>query len=251
MAPKRYTYGTDASQFAELYLPAAQSRAGVVVIIHGGFWRSRYTLDLGAPLAEDLSARGFACWNLEYRRAGNGGGWPQTFEDIAAGIDLLATAAAEHDLDTGTTTALGHSAGGHLAVWAAGRSVLPAGAPGGGVPAVPLTGVVSQSGVLNLGLAAEEQLGNGAVRDFLGEPEGEKYRLADPMTAVPLPATILALHGEDDTTVPLSQSQTYVDAARSAGAPAELEIIPGDHFAMITPGTDAWERVVAAVERLA
>ena len=250
MAPQRYAYGSDPSQFAELYLPAAQPRAGVVVIIHGGFWRSQYTLDLGAPLAEDLSSRGFACWNLEYRRVGNGGGWPQTFEDVAAGIDLLASAAEEHGLNTSTTTALGHSAGGHLAVWAAGRSSLPADAPGGGTPAVPLTGVVSQSGVLNLQRAHEERLGNGAVRDFLGKPDGEKYRLADPMTAIPLPVPVLALHGEEDTTVPLSQSQSYVDAARAADAQAELVQIPGDHFAMITPGTDAWAQVAAAVERL-
>jgi acetyl esterase/lipase len=249
MAPQRYAYGSDPSQFAELYLPAGQARA-VVVIIHGGFWRSRYTLDLGIPLAQDLSSRGFACWNLEYRRVGNGGGWPQTFEDVAAGIDLLASAAKEHNLDTGTTTALGHSAGGHLAVWAAGRPTLPVDAPGGGVPAVPLTGVVSQSGILNLQRADEEQLGSRAVRDLLGEPDGDKYRLADPMTAIPLPVPVLALHGSEDTTVPLSQSGSYVDAARAAGAQAELVEIPGDHFAMITPGTGAWDRVVAAVERL-
>lgn len=251
MAAQRYAYGSDPSQFAELYLPAGQLRTGVVVIIHGGFWRSQYTLDLGVPLAEDLSSRGFACWNLEYRRVGNGGGWPQTFEDVAAGIDLLASAAEEHSLDTSTTTALGHSAGGHLAVWAAGRSFLPVDAPGGGVPAVPLTGVVSQSGVLNLQRAHEERLGNGAVRDFLGEPDGEKFRLADPMTATPLAVPVLALHGKEDTTVPLGQSQSYVDAARAAGAQAELVQIPGDHFAMITPGTAAWTQVAAAVERLA
>ncbi|WP_299168515.1 alpha/beta hydrolase [uncultured Arthrobacter sp.] len=247
---QRYTYGKDPSQFADLYLPAGQASPGVVVIIHGGFWRSRYTLELGVPLAEDLSSRGSTCWNLEYRRVGNGGGWPQTFEDIAAGIDLLSSASKEHGLDTSTTTALGHSAGGHLAVWAAGRSSLPADAPGGGVPAVPITGVVSQSGVLNLQLADEERLGDGAVRDFLGEPNGTKYQLADPMRALPLPVPVLALHGEEDTTVPLSQSASYVDAARAADATAELVQIPGDHFAMITPGTVAWTQVVAAVERL-
>jgi acetyl esterase/lipase len=247
---QRYTYGSDPSQFADLHLPAGQVRSGVVVIIHGGFWRSRYTYELGVPLAQDLNGRGFACWNLEYRRVGNGGGWPGTFEDVAAGIDLLATAAAEHSLDTRTTTALGHSAGGHLAVWAAGRSFLPEDAPGAGVPAVPLTGVVSQSGVLNVQRAHEERLGNGAVQDLLGEPDSEKYRLADPMTVIPLPVPVLALHGAGDTTVPVSQSESYVEAAVSAGATAELIQLPGDHFAMIPPGTDAWDGVVDAVERL-
>lgn len=248
--PQRYTYGSDPNQFAELHLPVGQQQPGVVVIVHGGFWRSRYTLELGTPLAEDLSSRGFACWNLEYRRVGNGGGWPESFQDVAAGIDLLAFAAREHGLNTSTTTALGHSAGGHLAVWAAGRPSLPPDAPGGGVPTVPITGVVSQSGVLNLQRAREERLGNGAVQDFLGEPDGEKYRLADPMSVVPLSVPVLALHGEEDSTVPLSQSQSYVDAAVAEGATAEVIRIPGDHYAMITPGTDAWASVVTAIERL-
>lgn len=249
MAPQRYTYGSDPSQFADLYLPAGEVR-GVVVIVHGGFWRSQYTLDLGVPLAEDLAERGYVCWNLEYRRVGNGGGWPATFEDVAAGIDLIAEAAREHGFNTSTTTALGHSAGGHLAVWAAGRASLPAGAPGAGEPVVPLTAVVSQSGVLNLERAVEERLGGGAALDLLGETDDGRLPLADPMSVLPLPVPVLALHGEDDTTVPLNQSESYVEAATAAGAEAELIVIPGDHFAMITPGTDAWERVVEAVERL-
>ncbi|WP_323959932.1 prolyl oligopeptidase family serine peptidase [Arthrobacter sp. JZ12] len=251
MASQRYTYGEDPSQFADLYLPEGDRRAGAVITIHGGFWRSRYTCELGVPLAEDLAARGFTCWNLEYRRVGNGGGWPETFEDIAAGIDLLSVAAGEHSLNLTTTTALGHSAGGHLAVWAAGRTSLPGSAPGAGSVAVPLTGVVSQSGVLNLRRAREERLGDGAVADFLGEPREDNYRLADPMTAIPLPVPVLALHGAEDDTVPLSQSKSYVNAALTAGATAELVIIPGDHFAMITPGTSAWQLVVDAVVRLA
>ncbi|MFD1845462.1 alpha/beta hydrolase [Arthrobacter flavus] len=253
VTPQRYTYGDDPSQFAELYLPAGEMRPGVVVIIHGGYWRSGYGLDLGQPLAQDLASRGYACWNLEYRRAGNGGGWPETFADVHAGIDLLATAAGDHGLDLTVTTALGHSAGGHLAVWAAGRSTLPDGAPGAGTPTVQLTGVVSQSGVLNLADAHDQGLGDGAVLNLLGVDPAEdpvRYRLADPMTAIPLAVPVLALHGEDDSTVPLSQSDSYATTAVAAGANAELIMIPGDHFAMITPGTEAWTRVVQAVDRL-
>ncbi len=252
--PRRYSYGSDPSQFADLYLPAGQAPGPVVVIIHGGYWRSTYGAELGEPLALDLAGRGYACWNLEYRRAGNGGGWPQTFEDVSAGIDLLASAASEHGLDLGAVTALGHSAGGHLAVWAAGRAGLPQGAPGSGEPAVPLTAVVSQSGVLNLGQAHGLGLSDGAVENLLGTPpsaDPERYRLADPMTAVPLSVPVYALHGEDDTTVPLSQSESYVAAAAAAGAAAELIQIPGDHFAMITPGTQAWDRVVATLGKAA
>ena len=123
----KYQYGEDPSQFGELYLPELPdggARRGVVVVIHGGYWRSQYGAELGEPLAKDLAAHGMAAWNLEYRRAGNGGGWPNTFADVLAGIDKLADLAADHSLDLDRVVALGHSAGGHLAVWAAGRDRL-------------------------------------------------------------------------------------------------------------------------------
>ena len=250
VTPQRYTYGDDPSQFADLYLPPDGTEArGTVVIIHGGYWRSTYGAELGEPLAQDLVTRGYACWNLEYRRAGNGGGWPATFDDVAAGIDHLAVAAGEHGLDLRSTTVLGHSAGGHLAVWAAGRSRLPAGAPGAGSPAVPLTAVVSQAGVLNLREARDLDLSDGAVENLLGEPEdAERYALADPMTAVPLDLPVYAVHGEKDTTVPPSQAESYVAAATAAGATAELVLVPGDHFAVITPGSKAWTRIVELLD---
>jgi acetyl esterase/lipase len=120
-----HRYGSDPAQFGELSLPDGVP-LGTVVVIHGGFWRARYDLSLGRPLAADLAARGYAAWNLEYRRALAGGGWPATFEDVAAGIDLLATL----PVDTSRVVAVGHSAGGHLAAWAAGRAALPPGTPG-------------------------------------------------------------------------------------------------------------------------
>ena len=100
-----------------------------MVVIHGGFWKARYGAEWGAPLAADLAVRGWAAWNLEYRRVGNGGGWPATLADVAAGIDLLAELAAERSRPR-RVVAIGHSAGGHLATWAAGRPALPAGAVG-------------------------------------------------------------------------------------------------------------------------
>ena len=244
--PLRLPYGKHPDQYAELTLPdgggtaPAQNLPPVVVIIHGGYWRSRYTAELGRPAARDLAGRGYACWNLEYRRAGSGGGWPETFEDIDAGIDALAPAAREYGLDLSRVTVLGHSAGGHLAVWAAGRT----GA------AVPVTAVVSQAGVLNLAEAMELNLSDGAVRNFLGsspKADPHRYRSADPMQRLPLTVPVTALHGDRDRHVPLSQSAGYVQAAVEAGSPAELRMLPGDHFELITPGTEAWAAVVKAV----
>lgn len=249
--PRRYRYGDDPSQFADLYLPPGGTAVrGVVVIIHGGYWRSTYGAELGVPLARDLAPRGYACWNLEYRRAGNGGGWPETFDDVAAGIDHLAVAAAEHGLDLGATTALGHSAGGHLAVWAAGRPTLPPGAPGAGAPVVPFAAVVSQAGVLDLAQARALGLSDDAVENLLGAPgDPDRYALADPMTAIPLAVPVYAVHGTEDTTVPPAQSEAYVAAASAAGATAELVCVPGDHFAVITPGSEAWAAVLARLEQ--
>ncbi len=252
-APQRYRYGDDPSQFADLYLPGGETAVrGVVVIIHGGYWRSTYGAELGEPLAQDLAPRGYACWNLEYRRAGNGGGWPATFDDVAAGIDHLAVAADDHGLDLRSTTALGHSAGGHLAVWAAGRFALPSGAPGAGTPVVPLTAVVSQAGVLDLVEARALGLSGNAVENLLGAPgDPERYALADPMTVLPLEVPVYAVHGTEDTTVPPSQSEAYVAAATAAGATAELVRVPGDHFAVITPGSPAWEAILDRLEEAA
>ncbi|GAB3528805.1 alpha/beta hydrolase family protein [Arthrobacter monumenti] len=244
MNGKRISYGPDASQYGELYLPEERSHPGIVVIIHGGYWRSRYGAELGVPLAKDLSRRGWVCWNLEYRRVGNGGGWPGTFEDIATGIDKLAELAPEHGLDLDAVVALGHSAGGHLATWAAGRYQLPAGAPGPD-PVVKLTAVVSQAGLLDLRSAFDANLSNNAAAELLGGTPTEyprRYEWADPLSQVPLRIPVYALHAEDDTAVPISQSTSYVAAAVAAGASADLIPVRGGHFDLIDPGSEAFTK---------
>lgn len=259
---QKYHYGDDPSQWGELFLPEAAEPRGVVVVIHGGYWRSQYGAELGEPLARDLAAHGLAAWNLEYRRAGNGGGWPNTFEDVLAGIDKLRDVAGEHSLDLERVVALGHSAGGHLAVWAAGRSRLcQLGAPDADRQlqrrddgaAVQLTGVVSQSGLLNLAAAERLDLSNGAVSNFLGgssERYPKRHKYADPMTAVPLRVPVYAVHATEDDTVPMSQSEAYAAAAKASGAPVQFLKVPGDHFALIDTKTPAYRKCRELVQQL-
>jgi acetyl esterase/lipase len=259
----KYRYGEDPSQWGELFLPEVAAPRGVVVVIHGGYWRSQYGAELGEPLAKDLAAHGMAAWNLEYRRAGNGGGWPNTFADVLAGIDKLRELAAEHGLGLDRVVALGHSAGGHLAVWAAGRSRLAGlGAPevdrqlarrGDDDGAVHLTGVVSQSGVLNLAAAERLNLSNGAVSNFLGgssERYPKRHKYADPMSSVPLDVSIYAVHSADDDDVPFSESETYIGAAKAAGAPVQLLKVPGDHYALIDPKSPAYRKCRELVQQM-
>jgi acetyl esterase/lipase len=247
---KVFRYGAHPAQFGELWLPDG-AVAGTVVVVHGGFWRARYDLILGRPLAADLAARGYAAWNLEYRRAGGGGGWPGTFEDVAAGIDLL----ADLPVDTSRVIAIGHSAGGHLAAWAAGRAALPDAAPGYSAsrPRVTLTGVVAQAGVLALADCARERVGGTAAADLMGGGPDElpgRYALADPITAVPVPATVLCVHSRADDEVPFSYSERYVAAAAKAGGRARLAETGGDHYTLIDPATPDWAAVIEALPAL-
>ncbi|KAA1422084.1 alpha/beta hydrolase [Nocardioides humilatus] len=233
------TYGDDPSQYGELRLPDGTPR-GVVVVIHGGFWKAQYDLSYGTPLAVDLAERGWVTWNLEYRRvgsgAGGGGGVPATLDDIATGIDHLAAMAAagllpEESLQR--VVALGHSAGGHLATWAAWREA----------PAVPVTHVVSQAGVLDLVAGSRDGLGGGAVDAFLGHPPTAADAAADPTQQLPLAAPVWCVHAPDDDIVPFSQSEDYVRRATEAGATATLVEVIGGHFGVIETDHPAWSRI--------
>ena len=256
---ERIPYGPHPDQWGELFLPSgagSDAPARTVVVIHGGYWRDQWTAELGLPAALDLADRGYGVWNLEYRRAGSGGrtgdgGWPATFRDVAMGIDHLANL-ADKGVNISQVAALGHSAGGHLAVWAAGRAA-EAARTGGENPAVALVGVVSQAGVLDLSAAHRLRLSNDAAANLMGGPESERpdeYALADPMRRLPTGVPVLAVHSRTDSDVPFELSEAYVAAARQAGDPAELHETSGDHFAPITPGEEAYETCRALLARL-
>jgi acetyl esterase/lipase len=228
-------YGDDPSQLAELSLPDGTAR-GVVVVIHGGFWKAAYDLSLGRPLAADLVDHGWAALNIEYRRVGaagygGGGGVPSTLDDVRAAIGILDGSG----LDLTRVVTLGHSAGGHLAAWA-----------GHAVEAV--THVISQAGVLDLVAADREGLGGGAVAAFLGHPAGPADADVDPRQQLPLDVPVWCVHGTDDDIVPVSQSREYVAAATAAGAQAVLVEVSGDHFVVIDPAHDAWRQTLEILD---
>jgi len=247
---RSFSYGPHRSQRADLHLPPGPGPHPVIVLIHGGSWTARYGRIVMRGLAADLVRRGWAAWNVEYRRVGGGGGWPATFADVAAAIDHLAELHAPLALDA--ITIIGHSAGGHLALWAAGRDKLPQGAPGfiAGAPAVAVARVVAQAGVCDLAGAYRRWHG-GAVRGLMGgSPEElpERYAAGDPMNLLPLSMPALLVHGTLDETVSIELARSYERAARAAGGEVELVEIPGQdgrHRAHLDPRGAAWAAVTS------
>lgn len=236
--PRRISYGDDPSQFVDLYLPADISLTlPVVVLIHGGFWRAQYGLDLMPPLAEDLVARGYAVLNIEYRRVGSGGGYPETLEDVAAAIDLLAAQSVALDLED--VVVIGHSAGGHLALWAAGRAALPEGAPGADPLVVPRL-AIGLGPVFDLAASDSAGVGSGAVTDFMGGTAAdlrEEYAIATPSTSAGVQLAVV--RGELDFIVP---AQFAVPTP--IGDVIVVDIADEDHFDLINPASKSWAAVV-------
>jgi acetyl esterase/lipase len=244
-------YGDDQSQVAELLLPDAFGPYPVVVLIHGGWWQPGWDRRGVRELARDIVREGYATWNLEYRLVGEpGGGWPGTFEDIAAGVDKLAEKAGDFNFDLTRVIFLGHSAGGQLALWAASRSTFEPGFVGAD-PAVTPTTVISLAGVCDLVTGAEENLGNGAIPALMGGMPDEvplSYLSASPIDLDPGPSRHVLVHSVADEIVPVTQSQSYVEVATSRGADVEyIELEDADHFTVIDTSTDEWE---ALLERL-
>lgn len=242
----RRHYGRLRDQVGDLYLPGSTPR-GTVVLLHGGFWLSDYDLDLMVPIGEALQKDGWAVWNLEYRRLNAGGGYPATFEDVAAGIDHL----TELDgVDRDHVVLLGHSAGGQLAAWAASRTDQTPGGP----PKVDVSGVVSLAGVLDLAGGAGDHVGNGTIQQLMGGPPEdvpEHYALGDPLSLAPASCPVACLHGTDDDVVPAEQSTGYVTAASKAGGTASYDEVPGTHFTIIDPTEQAWGKTLGRVSSLA
>ena len=231
---EHHRYAAHGQGRADLYVPRDGERPHpVVVLVHGGYWRAMYGKIVMKPLAADLVRRGYAAWNIEYRRIGRrqGGGYPMTFEDVAAAIDKLASVAGDR-LDMSDVTLVGHSAGGHLALWAASRTDSE----------VDFKRVIAQAPIVNLvacGPPAHALMG--------GTPDDlpDRYAECDPMQLLPLSVPTAVVHGSDDMTIPIARSREYVEAARAAGAEIELlDPSPGGHRSHIDPRSSAWRAAV-------
>ena len=249
-------YGPDPSQFGQLYLPDAAGPNPIVVTIHGGFWRSLYNLSEIQEVAAALAEEGYAVWNIEYRRIGQpGGGYPGTLQDVARAIAYLRVLAPQYGLDLDRVITLGHSAGGHLALWAGGMPT-EIGATGGATRVgvtdrVPLVGAVSLCGVTDLREGWQRNLGQGVIGDLIGgtpDQYAERFAVASPIEMLPLRVRQALVHGVEDDTVPVALSERYVEAARAAGDEVMmLALLNMGHFEVVDPLSPAWPHVLDAV----
>lgn len=256
---RRVPYGKDSSQYGELRLPTGRGPHPVVVLIHGGCFKAAYATprDL-APMGDALKVDGIATWNIEYRRLGQpGGGWPGTYLDVGRAVDELRTLAGRHSLDLGRVVLLGHSAGGHLAMWAAARARVPKSSPLYRADPLPVRGVIDLAGPLDLTANIPEY--EGLCRDTVittllgGSPGGvpERYAHASPIRLLPLGVPQVLVIGEHEDFVPRPLAEAYARAAERSGDSVRLVIIPGaGHFEIASPRTAAWPRVQAAIRSL-
>ena len=253
----------------------------LIVLLHGGFWRASYDRSHTGPMAAALAAENFVVCAPEFRRTGQpGGGWPGTFDDVAAAVDVLpdlvrravfgggggpaggvgGLAAGVGGLGGGggggpageawRVVLAGHSAGGHLALWAAGRHRLPAGPPWRAARSSLVRGVVALAPVSDLAACYRDGLGGNAAGALLGGGPGEwpdRYAVTDPAALVPLGVPVRIVHGSEDEPVPCAMSREFARRAGAAGEDVVLSELPGyGHFDVIDPLSEAWADVVAA-----
>jgi acetyl esterase/lipase len=237
-------YGPHLDQVIDLRRPAGRPRS-LLVLLHGGFWRPAIDRTHAAPLAQALAEAGYLVAVPEYRRAG----FPETFDDIAAAIDLLATRRVELAGEELPIVLVGHSAGGHLALWTAARPHLPAHSPWH-TDRTP-DAVVALAGCSCLTLCDDWKLGEDATSAMMGgraDRHPDRYALADPAQLLPLTVPTVLIHGTDDERVPVEMSRIFVDRARAAGpAPRSVELPGASHFTLIDPLSSAWPVLLDAL----
>jgi len=240
----RLKYGTDQNQFGDLRLPKGNGPHPLLLMIHGGYWRAKYDLLHAGHLCAALASDGIATFNLEYRRVGNpGGGWPGTFEDVRNGFRYIQQVAHEHRINAAKSLAMGHSAGGELALCLAHRE------PG-------MFGAISLAGVLDMQRAYELHLSNDAAVAFLGgspKEVPEHFREASPIEISIPKVRQLIVHGIQDDVVPIEISRNYerVKKKRGEGENVSLMEIDGaGHYELIDPESKAWTQISKAIKKM-
>jgi len=249
-------YGSDPNQFGQLFLPKGEGPFAVAVVLHGGCWKKFADLKNTLPMSDTLRNAGIAVWNIEYRRVDSeGGGWPGTYLDVGAAIDYLRTIAREYRLDLKQVVAVGHSAGGHLASWAAGRHRLTKNSPLYVEDPMHIRAVVNLAGPARLqSLSAQQQqkvCGSVPVTQLLGgEIDRVPQRLHDgsPSEMLPLGVPQILITGSLDWLVPPALGEEYAALARKSGDRARMIVVEGaGHFEVIAPGTAAWPTVEESI----
>ncbi|MFB7515415.1 alpha/beta hydrolase [Streptomyces sp. NPDC056144] len=259
-------YGDHPDQVVDFYAPRddGATRAPLVVVLHGGAWRAPYDRRHITPFADFLARRGFAVANVEYRRGSDiphqggtapvAGRWPETFDDVAAALDAVPDLAAAHlpRADTARMVLTGHSAGGHLALWAAARHVLPAGSPWRLPAAPPLRGVVALAPIAHFERAVERDVCGGAVGQLLGADYAGRAPHADPSLLLPTGIATTVVQGREDVVVPFEVAEAYAEAAAKAGEEVGLTLLEEvGHFPLIDPSADACAVAAEELSQLA
>jgi acetyl esterase/lipase len=258
-ATERVHYGDASSQFADLWLPSGSRVHPVVVLVHGGCWRADLPgLELMAYAAEDLRQHGVAVWNVEYRRIGDaGGGYPGSFEDIANAVDWLRKLANTKRLDIRNVVAVGHSAGGHLALWAAARRRLPKSSPLYRDNPLSIKAVVSLAGIGDLGLYRAQgppACGGPRVIDLLDGAASrgpwDVFKDTSPAEMLPIGVPQAIVSGALDPIVPATFGRAYAaKATAAADLVQEITISDAGHFELIDPMSSSFEEIRSIIAR--
>ena len=250
---ERVQYGMDPMQFADVRFPIGKGPFALLFVIHGGWWLSANSLDHIAPLCDRLTSLGIVTCSLEYRRIGDpGGGWPGTFLDVAMAVEFFKDRLAkDRRVDIKRAAVVGHSSGGHLALWLGARHRVPKNSVLYTGREQWLTAAISLAGIPDLKSAWEEGLGGHAVDKLIGGSPGqypERYLEASPLELLPTGLTQVLIHGRDDDHVPITQSQLFAEKAKAVGDEAELTSLDGiGHFDLLDPESRAWDAVAQGV----
>lgn len=249
-------YGPAPAQVAELFLPKAKGPHPVVILLHGGCFLKQYEgFAQISALAADLAGRGYAVWNVEYRKLGEAGaGYPGTFLDVATAIDRLRGEAAKYDLDLRRVVAVGHSAGGHLALWAASRGRIPAGGPLHAADPLKIGGAISLAGIGDLdgqGRVFAMPCGDDTIARLVDAAHRPNpFADTSPAALLPSGARTVMVHGAFDAVMPPYTGLDYVKRVHQAGDAGEVVVIPdAGHFDLVIPTTRAWAEIAGLVER--